>query len=213
MIAAFFDIDGTLIKDNSLVMFIKYLMGIGYITRWEGLQAWWLYKRYSWNMINKRSLSKIMKFIEGKSVDEVKKLIDTVFDLEIKPKISKKMKQKIKWHKAKNHRIVILTTTPEELGENFRKEIGAKDMICSKLSIKKNYYEGKFDFFNYRRAKMESLEKYAKKNKIDLSKSYAYADSFSDVAALRKVGNPIAVNPDSKLQKYAKKHGWPVIKS
>ncbi len=38
----------------------------------------------------------------------------------------------------------------------------------------------------------------AAKRGIDLSESYAYSDSESDLPMLELVGNPVAVNPDSR---------------
>src|SRR5207237_10361676 len=44
----------------------------------------------------------------------------------------------------------------------------------------------------------------------DLSQSFAYADSHSDLPLLRAVGNPVAVNPDVALYRVARRHRWPV---
>jgi alcohol-forming fatty acyl-CoA reductase len=45
---------------------------------------------------------------------------------------------------------------------------------------------------------------------VDLSASYAYADSASDLPMLRAVGHPVAVSPDVALRRAAKKARWPV---
>ena len=45
------------------------------------------------------------------------------------------------------------------------------------------------------------LEKY----NIDLSKSYAYGDTNGDITMLRRVGNPIAINPTSELVNHMSK--------
>lgn len=44
----------------------------------------------------------------------------------------------------------------------------------------------------------------------DLSASYAYADSISDLALLDRVGNPTVVNPDHELAREARRRRWPV---
>ena len=38
-----------------------------------------------------------------------------------------------------------------------------------------------------------------KKYNIDLSKSYAYGDTNGDITMLRRVGNPVAINPTNEL--------------
>ena len=58
---------------------------------------------------------------------------------------------------------------------------------------------------------MQPVLDYAKKHKINLKQSYAYADSFTDKEVMELVGHPIAVNPDKRLKKYAKEKGWKII--
>nr|MBA3471727.1 haloacid dehalogenase-like hydrolase [Rubrobacter sp.] len=59
-------------------------------------------------------------------------------------------------------------------------------------------------------ARARMLASFARRRKLDLSRSYAYADSISDLPMLEAVGNPIAVNPDGRLQKAAKERGWQI---
>ena len=54
------------------------------------------------------------------------------------------------------------------------------------------------------------LASFARRRNLDLSRSYAYADSISDLPMMEAVGNPVAVNPDSRLQKAARERGWEI---
>jgi phosphoserine phosphatase len=54
------------------------------------------------------------------------------------------------------------------------------------------------------------LRAYAAEHDIDLSASYAYADSASDLPLLHAVGKPVAVNPDVTTLRVARKERWPV---
>jgi alcohol-forming fatty acyl-CoA reductase len=56
------------------------------------------------------------------------------------------------------------------------------------------------------------LRAYAARADADLSASYAYADSRSDVPLLRSVGNPVAVDPDVVLHRLARKERWPIAR-
>ena len=55
------------------------------------------------------------------------------------------------------------------------------------------------------------LRRYADREGLDLSRSYAYADSHSDAALLEAVGNPVAVRPDVALFRLARTHRWPIV--
>lgn len=43
------------------------------------------------------------------------------------------------------------------------------------------------------------------------ARSYFYSDSHNDLPLLKKVSDPVAVDPDSTLRAYAEAQGWPVI--
>jgi phosphoserine phosphatase len=60
--------------------------------------------------------------------------------------------------------------------------------------------------------KVARARTYAAKHNIDLSKSYFYSDSASDLPLLEVVGYPVAVNPNRKLAKIATERGWPTMK-
>lgn len=55
------------------------------------------------------------------------------------------------------------------------------------------------------------LKHYATQNALDLSKSFAYADSHVDLPMLSTVGNPVAVNPDLGLMRAANAGGWSTV--
>jgi phosphoserine phosphatase len=54
------------------------------------------------------------------------------------------------------------------------------------------------------------LHAYAARTGADLSRSYAYADSASDLPMLRAVGHPVAVSPDLAVTRAARRGRWPV---
>jgi hypothetical protein len=45
---------------------------------------------------------------------------------------------------------------------------------------------------------------------LDLSGSYAYTDSITDLPMLEAVGHPVAVNPDRDLRHEAEERGWEI---
>ena len=48
-------------------------------------------------------------------------------------------------------------------------------------------------------------------NGYELDQCYAYSDSASDLPMLEAVGHPVAVNPDGKLERHARRNGWPIV--
>jgi phosphoserine phosphatase len=73
-------------------------------------------------------------------------------------------------------------------------------------------YTGELDGpFCYGPGKVEAILELARWEGLDLKQCYAYSDSASDLPMLGAVGHPVAVNPDGRLERHARRHGWPVV--
>jgi len=64
----------------------------------------------------------------------------------------------------------------------------------------------------YGREKVNASKELAEEYGFDLSRSFAYGDSITDLPLLAKVEHPVAVNPDIRLNLHAKKMGWKRVK-
>ena len=74
-------------------------------------------------------------------------------------------------------------------------------------------YTGKpAGLFIYGAGKARAIEELAEREGIDLSASYPYSDSESDLPMLRAVGHPVAVNPDPRLARIARQQQWQVLR-
>ena len=81
-----------------------------------------------------------------------------------------------------------------------------------RLEFVDNYATGKLKKpFVAGATKAEIMRAYAAEHGVDLAKSWAYSDSFSDYAMLAVVGHPTAVNPDFRLRAMARSYDWPVL--
>jgi phosphoserine phosphatase len=78
--------------------------------------------------------------------------------------------------------------------------------------VRDGVYTGRADGpFTYREGKAQAIRELAAREGIDLEQSFAYSDSESDLPMMRAVGHPVAVNPDSELQRVAREEGWRVM--
>jgi hypothetical protein len=57
-------------------------------------------------------------------------------------------------------------------------------------------------------AKARAMERIAEEEGIDLRRSYAYGDRWSDRQMLEAVGHPAVVNPSAALSRLARRRGW-----
>lgn len=211
--AAFFDIDYTITKVNSGRRIIDYLNKRGLINKqffWEIIFAFMLHK------LNMMSDSRIVrfgaKFFKGKSKSEIERLAKEAFDSVVKQDIYQEMANIIKEHKKKKCKIIIVTNEFDIIAEQFKEYLKIDHILTSELEVNNGIYTGNIKgepcSGNKKGRKAKEI---AEKLKIDLSKSYAYTDSISDLSLLKSVGNPVAVNPDKKLLRIAKKNSWKIF--
>jgi HAD superfamily hydrolase (TIGR01490 family) len=146
---------------------------------------------------------------EGASVEGIERLIDHHVGEFMLQKASAAAIRRIREHRAAGHRTILITAAADifvrPLAPLFDLVIGCE------LEVR----EGRFTGFMSTpplvgEARAAWLRRYAEQEGVDLGRSYAYADSYSDLPLLRAVGNPVAVSPDSALFRHARRRRWPI---
>lgn len=212
-VAAIFDVDGTLVGSNVVSYYawlrmqelpaaarplwlaaflpkIPYYWGLDKISRAHFNRAF--YKNYAgWKPSRARHLGH--ESFAGFTLDRI--FPDAL--------------ARLREHKAAGHRVVLLSGALDFLLEPMKDLVD--DVLCATLAVEDGVYTGELSgapVAGDARARM--LASFARRRNLDLSRSYAYADSISDLPMLEAVGNPVAVNPDRRLAAEAKKRGWDV---
>jgi HAD superfamily hydrolase (TIGR01490 family) len=117
-------------------------------------------------------------------------------------------------HQDAGRRAYITTAASNELAQVLAGVLALDGGIGSQFSeVVDGVYTGKpTGLFIYGEEKARAIEQLAQRENIDLSCSYAYSDSASDLPMLRIVGHPVAVNPDRELLRTARENGWEVLR-
>lgn len=115
-------------------------------------------------------------------------------------------------HREAGRRLVIATTTPDDLVRPLADALGFDDVIATRYSVTDGRYDGKIDgLFVWGKDKARAVAEWAAEAEVDLDASYGYSDSFYDVPLLSIVGHPTAVNPDPRMLGVATLRRWPVV--
>jgi phosphoserine phosphatase len=108
--------------------------------------------------------------------------------------------------------VYIVTAASQELAETMASVFELDGGIGMRSEIRDGVYTGRpAGPFTYREGKAEAIREVAAREDYDLSESFAYSDSESDLPMLRAVGHPVAVNPDAELLRVARAEGWQVV--
>ncbi len=114
-------------------------------------------------------------------------------------------------HHRMGHTVVIATSGLRPLILPAAEDLGIQKVIATEMVIDKyGRYSGALDSsVRWGKEKAAAVKAFAKEEGIRLKSSFAYANGAGDIPFLELVGNPCAINADSKLRTTARDHGWP----
>lgn len=203
-IAAFFDIDGTLYRDSLMTEHFKKLIKYEVVD-----EKYWLngpkdsfinwdkrfddYDNYLFELSS--------AYVEG-ITGLHKKYIDFATEQVMKLKadrVYKYTRNIIEEHKKNGALIIFISGSPDFLVEKMGKKHHVFKAIGSHYVMENDVFTGKVIPMWDADSKNKMIDKLVAKYNIDLEKSFAYGDTNGDFNMLRRVGNPVAINPSKEL--------------
>ncbi|MDQ4043149.1 MAG: HAD-IB family hydrolase, partial [Actinomycetota bacterium] len=201
-VAAIFDVDGTLIDSNVVSHYAWLKMReLPVVLRPLWAAAFAARVPYYWGLdkISRAHFNRAFyKNYRGWKPARARKLGEDSFSGYVLKRLYPEAIATLRAHKEAGHRVVLLSGALDFILEPF--EDLADDVLTARLEEENGVYTGELSgapVAGEARARM--LASFARRRKLDLSRSYAYADSISDLPMLEAVGNPVAVNPDRRL--------------
>lgn len=212
--AAFFDLDKTIIAKSSTFAFTKPLYKAGFLSRRalaKAAVAQAYYQSFGADHALDRVKDELAAMTKGWSRQEVVSLVEETVDEVVAPLVYAEALALIDGHRRAGRRVVVISASPEEIVRPLCRSLGIDDAIATRTEVGADgRYTGTIELYAYGPAKAEAIVEMATSEGIDLSDSYAYSDSVTDVPMLEAVGHPVVVNPDAALEKIAIERGWEI---
>lgn len=213
--AAFFDLDRTIIGGSSVFVFGWVAYRNGQMTTRQLLRdassaiAFKLTGASDEKSAAVRD--QVLEGVKGVKVSDLRSLGDEILT-RLLDSVRRESRGLIDLHHDAGRDTFIVSASPIEIIEDFAAEMGMTAALGTVSEIVDGVYTGKLaEPFCYGPGKVIAIEKVARERGYDLSRSYAYTDSISDLPMLEAVGHPVAVNPDRELETMARLRGWPII--
>ncbi|WP_233195541.1 HAD family phosphatase [Corynebacterium sp. 13CS0277] len=214
-VAAFFDLDKTIIAKSSAFAFSRQFLADGLISPAMAVQMSFAQAAY---MLHGHSEDKmdatrdqLAAMVAGWDVTHVRQIAFDTLHTVVTPAIYAEARDLIASHQAAGHRVIIVSASAMELVAPIAAELGADEVIATRLEIVDGRYTGTVVEFMKGPAKQAAVRQAAARLGLEVAHCFAYSDSATDIPMLSSVGNPVAVNPDRPLRKHAVEHGWPVL--
>jgi len=213
MALALFDLDNTLLADDSDFLWGCFLVEKGLVDKPsydEANQRFYNeYKQGTLDIFEFLAFSlKPLTLYPREKLDELHK---EFMQKLIKPVMTNKGIAQIKQHRDKGDITVIITATNRFVTAPIARAFAVDDLIATDPEIIDGKYTGQVAGTPcFQQGKITRLNQWLENTSHDLENSTFYSDSHNDLALLEQVTTPIAVDPDDELKATAIERNWKI---
>jgi len=212
--AAFFDLDKTVISKSSSLALTRPMYRAGLVSRSQLLKGAYAQLVYLLVGADEKKMDRVkesmLALTKGWEKDQVEQVIREALSELIDPYIYLEALDLMELHRALGRKIFIVSSSPEEVVRPLAEHLGDVEVIATRAKVEDGKFSGELEFYADGENKGQIIKEIAEQQGIDLSGSYAYSDSATDIPMLEVVGHPVAVNPDRDLRKEAERRGWQI---
>lgn len=210
---AFYDLDHTILDGNSATHLVHEARLRGVMTERQFRHAVWLSILYKLQIGEPiRMINRMLSWLKGLEESSIMNLSKEIFDLIIKDTIRPEILETIRQHRDKNGAVVLLSSATTPICKPVSQYLELDEMICTRLESKDGvltgHTSGKLVYGPEKKVRM--LE-FCREMNFDPREAWYYGDSHTDKYVMEAVGNPVAVSPDKRLLKIARRKGWPIL--
>ncbi|MCW2745293.1 MAG: HAD-superfamily subfamily hydrolase [Mycobacterium sp.] len=215
-VAAFFDVDNTLIMGASIYHFARGLASRKFFTGRDVASMVW--QQVAFRVGGAEDLQGIadvreaaLAFVRGKPAADIARFGDEIWEERLAERVWSGTRALAQQHLDAGQRVWLVTATPVELAQVIAHRLDFTGALGTVAEIHDGIYTGRLVGEPlHGPAKAEAIRALAAREGLDLARCTAYSDSINDLPMLTAVGFPVAINPDSELKAYAREHDWPV---
>jgi HAD superfamily hydrolase (TIGR01490 family) len=213
--AALFDMDRTLVRKDTAGLYTRYRRDVGEASLRDLVRvAWWMLE-YTAGIIDaprvaERALRDFKGVLEKQLIDSCEQWFkDYVLE-----HVLEAARGAVKRHRENGDDVAIVTGATKYAAMPLAKELGIDFVVCTELEVDG---EGRLTGqivppLCYGEGKIERAQRLASARGFELEQATFYSDSVTDLPLMKHVAHPVAVNPDFRLKRVAKKNGWEIQK-
>jgi HAD superfamily hydrolase (TIGR01490 family) len=212
--AAFFDVDNTVMQGASIFHLARGLHRREFFTTRDILGAAW--KQAYFRIVGVEDPEHVadarasaLSFIAGHTVAELEELGEEIFDERMAHRIWPGTRALAQLHLDQGQRVWLVTAAPIEIATIIARRLGLTGALGTVAEHVDGIYTGQLvGEMLHGSAKAVAVQEVAERFGLDLDRCSAYSDSYNDLPMLSVVGDPVAINPDSRLREHARANGW-----
>ncbi|NOT11176.1 MAG: HAD family hydrolase [Methylococcaceae bacterium] len=214
MSLAIFDLDNTLIADDSDFLWGQFLVDRGIVDKayYEKANAKFYddYKQGILNIVEFLNFS--LRPLADHNPQQLYEWRAQFIQEIITPLLLQPAQELIGKHKDQGDTLIVITATNRFVTEPIVNLYGIDNLLATTPEIIDGRFTGRFNGIPcFQEGKVKLLQEWLMHSANTMQGSWFYSDSHNDLPLLKLVDNPVAVDPDQKLMAYAEQLNWPII--
>lgn len=211
-VAALFDMDKTIIAENSASLYMQHRYEQGEVSGWDLAKGLGAYLRYKVGILDIQAWTKSMMIeFKGREEEELARQGRRLFGALVRNTIYPEAERLIQEHHDRGHAVAIVSGATRYIVEPMADFLGVKHSLYTRLEVEDGLLTGRvLEPLCFDEGKIYWIQQFIEEQGIDLARSYFYTDSVTDLPLLELVGHPVVTNPDPLLYRTAVRRRWPV---
>ena len=212
MIAAFFDVDRTLVRGTSMErLFLSWLQEGGHIGPGRAARIC-LEVGLRLPTMLRRGYLQYHGYLRGWQVGQVDAWAAACFEEAIAARVSAVGAARLAEHREAGHLTVLLSGSISPLVRELNARLGADAVFCSEPEAVGGILTGRLAGSHVAGPnKAARVRELTAARGLDLAESFCYADHHTDLPMLSLFGHPVPVNANARLRSAAAERGWTVV--
>jgi HAD superfamily hydrolase (TIGR01490 family) len=160
----------------------------------------------------RRAIATNARFLQGETPEKVRQWAREFGRAFLRKAVPDDLREKVLSLKQDGCRVILLSGSLQVLVDELKDRLEAEILIGGDLEVAEGRLTGrKTGIYPYGERKVDALFQRIDPGTVDWPNSWALADRMSDLPVLELVGRPVAVHPDRRLRRLARKRGWETI--
>jgi HAD superfamily hydrolase (TIGR01490 family) len=214
-VAAFFDVDRTLLRGSSMLHVARPMRRAGFMPTRAMFHSLLVQARFSLYGFDDVQIHEAVRgagaLVAGIESERLLRFAEEVVPMYVAPRVYVEARERLDWHRQRGDLVFLVSSSPQEFIRVLGAVLGVDGVAGTEAELRDGRYTGRILRLCHGTGKADAVRELAVANDVDLRRSYAYGDSFaSDLPMLEAVGHPVCVNGDRLLTAHAARLGWPV---
>jgi len=208
-----FDLDHTLVTGNSSYGFCAFLHKQKALSSLALIKAYWYRLRHDFSSAELERLHNQLFncLLRGLSMESLERCAAAFIQNYIFPHLYFPTFQELRFAQHRGDYTVIMSSSPSFIVRRVAEALGVDEWLATEYRVDASNRLIEVHQFIDGRAKAKALTGVVEERGLSLKQVTAYSDSYRDLPFLSLAGEPVAVNPDAKLQAYSRENQWRIL--